>query len=221
MHAVSLDKPGEYTIDLSHLSKTTVAFRYKVHIDETNLTAHVPMIIKPAWRPQGDKLGVVVEYCLNLAFSPFPITLHNFVLIVSYEGGKAAGCQTKPTGIHVKEKSLVYWRIGDVVLDEKMQKIIGRLVGAEGAELKPSLIEARWEFQSAAGQPNGSGLGISKLNMGKGKEKEEIDPFADESLASPTAALTPEGHWVPIESARKIVSGKYDAKQVDAAPAAA
>ena len=88
------DRPGEYSVNLSYLAKTTVAFRYKVHIDESNQNAHVPLLLKTAWRPQGDKLGVVIEYALNPAFAAGagPVTLTNLVLIATYEGAKAAGC---------------------------------------------------------------------------------------------------------------------------------
>ena len=211
MNELSDDKPGEYTVNVSLLSKTVVAFRYKVHVDETNLASHAPLLLKPAWKPQGEKLGVVIEYKLNPAFSTSSVTLHNFILIVTYEGARVAGCQTKPTGTHLKEKSLVYWRLGDVTLDGTMQKVVGRLIGAEGGEPKPGLIEARWEISSSPGRAFGSGLGVSRLEpSGKGKEKiDSSDPFADESVTSPS------GNWVEVESLRKIVSGKYDAKQVD------
>lgn len=211
MSELSDDKPGEYTVNVSLLSKTMVAFRYKVHVDETNLASHAPLLLKPAWRPQGEKLGVVIEYKLNPAFSTSSVTLHNLVLIATYEGAKAAGCQTKPTGTHLKEKSLIYWRLGDVQLDGTMQKVVGRLIGAEGGEPNPGLIEARWEISSLAGRAFGSGLGVSRLDCsGKGKEKvDSSDPFADDSVTSSS------GNWVEVESLRKIVSGKYDAKQVD------
>jgi hypothetical protein len=212
VNETSAEKPGEYIVNLSHIAKTTVAFRYKVHVDEDNLSAYAPIIIKPAWKPTGEKLGVVIEYSLNPEFASAPVTLHNFVLIASYEGAKAAGCQTKPTGTHIKEKSLVYWSLGDVTVDSTPQKVIGRLIGAEGGEPKPGIIEARWEVQSPAGQTFGSGLGVSRLEKTKGKEKEESsDPFADGSVASLPLS---DGQWVAVESQRKIVSGKYDAKQV-------
>lgn len=204
---VSKEKPGEYTVHVSHLAKTQVAFRYKVHVDPATAALHAPIIIKPAWRPQGDRLGVVIEYGLNPAFAAGPITLHNFVLIVAYENGKAAGCQTKPTGTHLKDKSLIYWRIGDVTLDSSLQKVIGRLIGTEGAELKPGLVEARWEYH---GPSYGSGLTVLRLDHSKGKVKEE-DPFADETASTPT--LT-DSQWLEIDGSRKIVSGKYDARQV-------
>jgi F-BAR domain only protein len=207
---LSNDKREEYTVNLSLLSRTTVAFKYRVHIDETNLAAHAPLILKPAWKPQGEMLGVVIEYKLNPAFSTTSVALHNLVLIATYEGARAAGCQTKPTGTHVKDKSLIYWRLGNVTLDGTMQKVVGRLIGAEGGEPKPGVIEARWEFSNPSGHSFGSGLGVSRLDTsGKGKEKmDSSDPFADESASS-------SGNWVEVESLRKIISGKYDAKQVN------
>jgi hypothetical protein len=223
VNELSLDKPGEYTVDLSHLTKTNVAFRYKVHVDETNLARHAPILLKPAWRPQGDKLGLVIEYKLNSTFSTSPITVNNLILLATYEGARAAGCQTKPTGTHLKEKPLVYWRIGDVTLDDTFQKVICRLTGAENGELKPGMIEARWEVSStAAGFAVGSGLGVSRRDMtsAKGKEKaksESSDPFADESVAAsaPGSSAGNEG-WLEVPSLRKLVSGKYDAKQIQA-----
>jgi hypothetical protein len=134
--------------------------------------------------------------------------------MATYEGAKAAGCQAKPTCTHIKDKSLIYWRLGDVTLDGTMRKVVGRLIGAEGGEPKPGLIQAQWEIRGSSGHSLGSGLGISRLDTGKGKEKDESsDPFADESMGSPaTPGLG--GHWVEVESARKFVSGNYDAKQL-------
>jgi hypothetical protein len=213
IHPVSLDKPDEFTVDLSHMVKPLVAFTYRVHIDEANLASHGPLRLRPAWKPQVDKLSLVIEYSLNPDCSSVPVTMNSLVLIAMYEGGKASGCQTKPSGTHLKEKSLVYWRLGDVTVSHEWQKVICRFIGSEGAELKPGHIEARWELQGSTGHPVGSGLTLLRLETGKGKEKEEVaDPFADESIASPTAP--PAGHWVEVECSRKLVSGKYEARQV-------
>ncbi|KAI9745804.1 MAG: hypothetical protein M1818_000485 [Claussenomyces sp. TS43310] len=206
--AAAKDRQGEYTVNVSHLAKPMVAFRYKVHVDQNNRSSQAPIIVKPAWRSHGDNLGLIVEYMVNPAFAASPITLHNFVIMAAYEGGRAAGCQTKPTGTHLKEKSLIYWRIGDVTLGNSMQKVISKLTGAAGAELKAGLVEVRWEYH---GSSFGSGLGIARLDAGKGKAKEEVDPFADESA---TVATPAGGQWVEIDSSKKIVSGKYDAKEV-------
>jgi hypothetical protein len=212
VNEVSTDRPGEYTVDVAHILKTTQAFKYRVHVDETNLKSYAPLILKPAWKPTGDKLGVVVEYSLNPEFSTTPVVLKNLVVVVTYEGAKAAGCQMKPnSGAFLKDKSLVYWKLGDVTLDFKAQKVVARVIGDQGGEPQPGAIEARWEIHGSQAHTIGSGLGLSRLDVdnGKGKEKEEIDPFADES----TTLANKEGQWVLVESARKIVSGKYDAKQ--------
>jgi F-BAR domain only protein len=190
-----------------------VAFRYKVHVDENNMASQAPIILKPSWKQQGERLGFIIEYQLNPEFSANPVSIKNLVLMATYEGARAAGCQAKPTCTHVKDKSLIYWRLGDVTLDSTMRKVLGRLIGAEGREPKPGLIQAQWEIQGTPGHSLGSRLGISRLDTGKGKEKDESsDPFADELVGSP-ATPVPGGHWVEVESARKVVSGKYDAKQ--------
>jgi F-BAR domain only protein len=211
---LSNDKREEYSVNLSLLSRTMVAFRYKVHVDETNLAAHAPLVLKSAWKPQGEKLGIIIEYKLNPAFTTTSVALHNLVLIATYEGARAAGCQTKPTGTHLKDKCLIYWRLGDVTLDGTMQKVVGRLIGAEGGEPKPGVVEARWELPSPSGRAFGSGLSVSRLDTsGKGKERmDSSDPFADDSVSS-------SGNWVEVESLKKIISGKYDAKQVGVAVA--
>jgi len=181
-----------------------------VHVDPANLLPHVPLLLKPAWRATGgDKLGIVVEYSLNPAFSTQPITLSNLVLIVSYEGAKAISAQTKPSGTHVKDKSLVFWRLGDVTLDpsQPAQKVIGRLLGDQGGQPTPGVVEAKWEVVVPRGWGLGSGLGVSrKVVEGKGKER-EVDPFADEDAKAGE-------EWVEVESVRKIGSGKYDALTV-------
>lgn len=200
--------PGEYNLNPLNFVKTSVAFKYKVHIDETNTTSHIPILLKTAWKPQGDKLGLVIEYSINPAFTSHgSLSISNFVLLANYEGGRASSCQTKPSGTHVKEKALVYWRVGDIVLTNSWQRIVARLTGHESTELKPGHIEAKWEVPDTPGTPLGSGLGISKLEMSKGKEREE-DPFADEDASTPDDT----NHWVEIHSVSKLVSGKFEAR---------
>jgi len=113
------------------------------------------------------------------------------------------GCQTKPTGTHIKEKSLVYWRLGDVTLTQEWHKIIARFVGAEGATPEPGHIEARWEIQGS--YQIGSRISLSRLTNNKGKENEEDDPFADDTIAPATLS-----QWVDVETSKKFVSGKYE-----------
>lgn len=206
IHPVSGEKSDEFTVELASISsKALVGFTYRVHIDETNSISQSPLIIKPAWKLQGDKLNLIIEYSLNPGYSSAPVSFHNLVLLATYGGGRATGCQTKPTGTHLKEKSLIYWRLGDVTLTSEAHKIICRLVGTEGMMPEPGPIDAKWEIQGSA-----AGISLSRLEGGKGTEKEESDPFADETVAS----VSPAGNWVEIDTSRKLVSGKYEARQL-------
>lgn len=171
------------------------------------------------WKSQGDKLGVVVDYSLNEAYSSEPLTLSNLTLIVSYEGAKAISAQTRPSGTHVKEKSLVFWRLGDVLLEPGVtNKVLGRLLGDQGGHVLPGVVEAKWEIAVPAETVVGSGIGVSwKTGVaeeiegkGKGPENAEPDPFADEDAAKGADSGEANG-WTKIESVRKVTSGKYDA----------
>ncbi|OBT72768.1 hypothetical protein VF21_08633 [Pseudogymnoascus sp. 05NY08] len=209
---------GEYSVQLSEIRRTNCAFKYKVHTEPASLYAQVPLLIKPMWKPTGDKLGVVVEYSLNSAYSSETLSLSNLTLIVSYEGAKAISAQTRPSGTHVKEKNLVFWRLGDVLLEPGVtKKILGRLLGDQGGQVLPGVVEAKWEIAVPAGTVVGSGIGVSWKTgaeevdgKGKGPENEEPDPFADEDAAKGADSGEANG-WTKIESVRKVISGKYDA----------
>ena len=72
----------------------------------------------------------------------------------------------------------------------------------------PNYVDAKWEIHNGSA----TGLSLSRLESGKGKEKEEsADPFADDTIASP-APVTPTGTWAEIETSRKLASGKYEGK---------
>lgn len=217
------DQPDQFSLDLSHIQKTATAFSYRVFAPEGESTAalgrHAPLLLAPAWKPQGDKLGLLLQYKLNPASGlQAPITLHNVAFVFSYDG-RASGAQTKPSGTHLKDRHLVYWRLGDVTLTNEPQKIVCRIVGAEGIEPKPINVEARWEYIVPANDEEipvalASGISISRLGESKGKGKElatssDDDPFSDEGGA---AALPPDQSWVDVPLARKLVSGKYESK---------
>jgi hypothetical protein len=212
VHNVAQERPDEFTLDLSHLGKTSAAFTYRVHAteeDSTLLAEHAPLLLHPVWKPQGDKLGLLLQYSLNPASKlTGPVTLHNLVFVATYKSARASGAQTKPSGTHVKDKQLVYWRVGDVTLTSETQKIICRIIGAENGEPLPGHVEARWEYTPSDDVALGSGISIARQEEPKGKEKElsEDDPFADEALAQP------DHRWVDVPLTRKVVSGKYEAK---------
>ncbi|KAM3085126.1 Suppressor of Profilin deletion [Clarireedia jacksonii] len=204
IHPVSEDKSDEFTVDLASVShKAASAFQYRVNVDETELSAHAPLLLRPAWKLQGDKLGLILEYALNPAFSSDPINFHQLIITAVYTGPKATSCQTKPSGTHIRDKSRIHWRMGDVTLTHTPQKLVCRLLNSEGAVPQPGHIEARWEIQTPAVT---SGISISRLEAPK--DAEELDPFADGSSA-PTV-----GNWVELETARKISAGTYEAKQI-------
>lgn len=155
---------------------------------------------------QGEKLGVVLNYSLNPAYHTEPTTFNNLILKAIYKGPKAAAAQLKPPGgIHVKEQSLVYWKLGDVTLSSDPQKLVCMFTAKDGAMPEPGHIEARWEVDGGKDLALGSGIGISRLEVVKAKEESD-DPFADETIASPSMA----GTWLEIDTYKKLVSGKYE-----------
>ncbi|KAL3427522.1 SAFF domain-containing protein [Phlyctema vagabunda] len=213
----STSNPDEFTVDLSHVAKSSIAFTYRRHIDEDISSKAAVLLLKPAWKPQADKLGFILSYGLNPASGLTSMKFSNLILVAKYEGPKASACKTKPSGVHLKDKSTVFWRLGDVTLTTTPQKLVAVFTVTEGPIPTPGHVEARWE---APGWTENT-LSVSRLAPGKGKEKEkdesaeeEADPFADDSMApSPMVSSTP-GHWVELDTSTKVISGKYEALSV-------
>ncbi|KAK8051654.1 hypothetical protein PG993_003039 [Apiospora rasikravindrae] len=210
------DQPDHFTLDLSHLrpSQPTVGFSYRLHVEEANPPLdHAPLMVSQAWKPQGDKLGLLLQYKLNPAFkfaSNETVTLHNVVIYATYVG-KASGAQTKPAGTHLKDKHLVYWRLGDVALSasQEWQKLVARIVGEGGIEPQPGTVEARWEYITEATLTQDvADITVSRLEESKGKEVElnDDDPFADVGETTSTS----DEQWHDVPAVRKLVSGKYE-----------
>ncbi len=223
--------PDEFSVDVSHLSVTSPAFTYRVHAeDESALSTHCPLILNPVWKPQGDKLGLLLQYKLNPNSAlPRPVTLSNVVFVATYEDARASGVQTKPSGTHLKDKHLVYWRLGDVTLTDDWSKLICRVIGEQNAEPKPGHIEVRWDYAPAVPSGDGetpsfgSGISLSRLVDSKGKEKakegdgesgdgDEVDPFADDSGPLSPTSIKDSRRWVEVPLVRRLMSGKYEAK---------
>ncbi|KAK5661208.1 hypothetical protein OQA88_11099 [Cercophora sp. LCS_1] len=221
--------PDEFTVDVSHLSVTSPAFTYRLHAeDDATFAAHCPLLLHPVWKPQADKLDLLLQYRLNPDSPlPRPVTLSNVVFVATYEGARASGVRTKPSGTHLKEKHVVYWRLGDVTLTDDWSKIICRVIGEQNAEPQPGHIEVRWDYgpvTATAGEEAvkaGSDISVSRLmeTKGKGKEKEESgedeeeDPFADDKgPLSPALTVKDSRTWNEVPLVRRLVSGKYEAK---------
>ncbi|KAL8734966.1 MAG: hypothetical protein Q9181_002998 [Wetmoreana brouardii] len=201
-----LSRSGEYSVNVSQISRTAVAFKYQVHLEEASLAAHAPVIITPSWKIEPRQASVIVSYAFNPAFvSPTgrSVTLKNVVVMIQLDSSKAQTCQSKPVGNFSKEKSLIYWKLGEITLDgyaEGAQKLLARF-GTE-SEAKAGSVEARWEISGEAAAGLGSGLGLSR--SGASQDAGSSDPFADESTAG-----SPTGTWKEMKVQRKIMSGRY------------
>ena len=197
---------GEYTIGLSHIIRPSVAFKYQVHLEESNLAAHCPVSITPSWKVEPTQSSVILTYAFNPAFvSPTGrrVSLKNVVVFINVQNAKALSCQSKPLGIFSKERNMVYWKLGDMSLDgyaEAPQKLLARFT--TDGEAKAGNVEMKWEISGEAAAGLGSGLGLSQLNSSK--EEGGSDPFADESTSTSAA-----GTWKEVPVTRKIMSGKY------------
>ncbi|KAH9869700.1 hypothetical protein IAQ61_006912 [Plenodomus lingam] len=208
----SSDSPGNYTVDLSKITKTSVAFHYQLHIEDSNITTLPPIILSPAWRSEPTQISAILNYSLNPKFNlgdATSMTVRGLVLLIRLEpGSKALSAQSKPAGTFSREKSLIYWRLGDVTFskDSVAQTIRVRFF-TEG-EGKPGNVEARWEISDEQSLTLGSGLGVSmSAATSEAKQDGEADPFADIDENAPPAS--PAAGWKPVHTVKKITSGTY------------
>lgn len=194
-------RSGEYSVNLSQIARTTVAFKYQVHLEESNLAAHAPIALAPNWKMESTQASVIVNYSFNPAFvSPLKrsVTLKNVMVYINIENSKALSCQSKPVGTFSKEKSSIVWKLGDVTLDgyaDGPQKLLARF--STESEAKAGSVEVRWEISGEDSAGLGSGLSLSQSNS-SGAEG-GADPFADEGGVA----------WKEVGVVRKVVSGKY------------
>jgi len=197
---------GEYTVNLSQVARPTVAFKYQVHLDDSTLPSHAPVSLNPSWKIEPTQASVILNYQFNPSFvSPAKrsVSLKNVVVFISVENAKAQSCQSKPPGIFSKDKSMIYWKLGNVTLDgyaSAPQKMLARF--ATDVEARAGSVEVRWEISGENAAGLGSGLSLSQLNSLK--EEGGSDPFADESTTAATL-----GKWKDVPVTRKIISGSY------------
>ncbi|MCJ1461765.1 hypothetical protein MMC07_000364 [Pseudocyphellaria aurata] len=194
-------RSGEYSINLAHIARTTVAFKYQVHLEEANLAAHAPIALTPTWKLEPTQASVVLYYSFNPAFvSPLKrsVTLKNVTVLINVENTKTLSCLCQPMGTFKKEKSMIVFELGEVTLDgyaEGPQKVKARF-GTE-SEAKAGSVEVRWEITGDDSTGLGSGLGLSQMSSAGAEGG--ADPFADEGGAA----------WKDVAVVRKLVSGKY------------
>ncbi|KAF2478175.1 uncharacterized protein BDR25DRAFT_338818 [Lindgomyces ingoldianus] len=204
------DSPGNYTVDLSRITKTSVAFHYQVHLESSNLASFAPLILSPTWKSEPTQTSVLLHYSLNPKFGlgdATTVTIHNLILVIRLEPGvKTTTCQSKPAGTFSRDKGLIYWRLGDVTLshDQPAQTVRARFFTE--SEAKPGNTEARWEIIGAQSLSLGSGLSVRQMAPIEAKDSES-DPFADADENAPPAS--PAITWKDVASVKRIASGTY------------
>ncbi|KAK4498588.1 hypothetical protein PRZ48_011246 [Zasmidium cellare] len=203
----SSEQGGEYSVNLSNLSRTQVAFKYQLRGEQTPNT-HLPLLLAPAYKIEAAQAMVIVSYSLHPEFvipdGRSSITFHNVMIALTLEGARASGCQSKPVGTFAREKNLVYWQLGDVTLSPGAgpEKLLARF--ATDAEAKGGSVEARWEISGEHAAGLGSALSVSQSAAGEGG-----DPFADEEGAGAGGA---SASWKMVPLVKKLASGSYVAK---------
>ncbi|EMD66809.1 hypothetical protein COCSADRAFT_138859 [Bipolaris sorokiniana ND90Pr] len=207
------DNPGNYTVDLSKITKTSVAFHYQLHIEDGNIASLPPIILHPVWKPEPTQMSVLLTYSLNPKFelgSATSITVRNLVLVIRLEpGSKTTACQSKPTGTFSRDKALIYWRLGDVTLSKDAAANAVRARFFTDGQANAGNTEARWEISDEQCLAMGSGLNVSmSQSVSPKKDDVEDDPFADAD-ESENVPASPVVEWKPVSAVKKIMSGTY------------
>ncbi|RPB20593.1 hypothetical protein L211DRAFT_792023 [Terfezia boudieri ATCC MYA-4762] len=212
------EKAGEYTVSLAHLHRTTVAFRYQVHLEETVWPEYLPIIISSLWRMEPHQASVILNYKPNPNYhrrgaAGTPITLRNIRFITGIDGVIPASCPSKPVGTFARDFGRIAWKLGDMILDDESAagRLVARFIYDEGAgaAAKHASSEMRWEILGDEAAAAASPLSLSSLE--KVEVQEEVDPFADEDTLSRGAegAGEKKEEWKKLAMIRKVTSGKY------------
>lgn len=65
-------RSGEYSVNLSHIPRTTVAFKYQVHLEDSTMTSHAPVTLAPSWKIEPTQASVILHYSFNSSLLPLP-----------------------------------------------------------------------------------------------------------------------------------------------------
>jgi hypothetical protein len=207
------DRAGDYNVSLPNIHKTSVAFKYQVHIDESNTLLYAPLIVSPVWKLEPHQSSVIISWKPNPQYRRMgnatnPFTLRNSVFFVGIDGANASSCQSKPVGTFLKEKRRLAWKLGDITVDPSQAeggKLLARF--ATDALARSIPVEVRWEISGEDAETVGCGLSLSVLEPEAPKVEE--DPFADVTAEDRSTSGEGSEIWTPVTTTRKIVSGKY------------
>ncbi|KAF1809058.1 hypothetical protein P152DRAFT_461918 [Eremomyces bilateralis CBS 781.70] len=209
------DKPGTYVVDLAKIIKTSVAFKYQVHLDSDSLAAYAPLLIVPASRVETSQTDVILNCTPNPVFAGGSIpsvTLSNVLIIVHFDTSAARpdSCKLQPPGNFNRERNLAYWRLNDVILAPGTQRKLRMRLTGDGV-VKVGNVEARWEIVGRNAANVGSGLGVSMLGeigaAGATDGADDHDPFADEE--NEAEEKKQKLRWTAVEAVRGFRSGTY------------
>ena len=201
------NKEGEYSVNLTSLAKTQVAFKYQLRANDA--ISQAPLLVAPVFRIEPNQASIIVNYSLNPAFNLHgrqQIILSGVMIGLTLEGAKATTCLSKPVGTFSREKNLIWWQLGVITLTAGAapEKLLARF--ATGSEASSGSVEARWEVTSANTQGLGSALAVS-MQAHSGGAVDGADPFADDEVASGLTSV-----WRGVPGVRKLASGAYSAK---------
>ncbi|KAF2421828.1 hypothetical protein EJ08DRAFT_690123, partial [Tothia fuscella] len=213
------DQPGQYTVNLSLITKTTVAFKYQIHLAPDAIASYPPLLLRPAFKVEATQTSVLLNYSLNPAFAKklpentTSLTFSNVIIMVHLDptGARATSCKAANGGAFARERNSVYWRLHEVTLARDGPAQILRARFLTDGEARPGNVEARWEIGNDQISEMGSGLSVSKLETKVEKEEggEAADPFADETSSAKTGESSGTGKWKEINTIRSMRNGTY------------
>jgi len=201
-------KEGTYSVNLAHIARTSVAFKYQVHLDSSTIASYAPLRVVPAFKVEASQTLVMLSYSFNPAFScnlsegVSSISLNNVILILHVEpgSGRVSRCQAQGGGVYARERNLIYWRLNELKLQVDGTPLVQRAKFITEGEIKPGKAEARWELGGEQMSQLGSGIGLSRQEVAA-----DSDPFADDDSAAPTPTMD----WKEVSVVRRLRSGTY------------
>lgn len=227
-------QPGTYDVALSPISRSspTVAFKYQLHISESNLSAYSPLLVTQAWQIVEGQANVIFLYSLNPAFSsianpgsspvtgPQELKLKNVAFTISLDtkpstssdiqpAARAVGAQMMPVqnASFKKRSSAVVWRFPELTITATQDRLLVRFAVENNGIAKRGGVEVKFEAPNTLG----SALGVERFVTGAA---EASDPFADEDgTGSERRSAEQGGRWEDVASRKVLVSGKYSASE--------
>ncbi|OAX84366.1 hypothetical protein ACJ72_01258 [Emergomyces africanus] len=224
------EKKGQYLISLPSIARSTpsVAFKYQIHLNPSNLSAYCPVIFNPVWNLEEFQASVIITYSINPNFisttPSTPIILKNLVLTVHLdlsphedattkqprEVARATGAVMYPNtnAAFLRKASAVKWKIEELeVTTDGDQRFLARFSTTIAGPRKGK-VDAKFDVLNAN---SGERLGISVHTSAGGQEKKKADdPFADETLGTSNGATPPQPKmWEEVPARRKLAAGRY------------